>query len=261
MSKRKPKVLAASTSAIALTIGSAFSDIQDAPGDGGVVPGKDTAWKTAYGAARMAIEAVKESSDMFPPLKAVAGAMSVLIRNYDVRVSFMNRISPHPDPAFPFQQTSDNADTMKGIERRVQSMSGVLASPVSEGDSAEKGRRVILQMFVPGCMNLCQFTYHTSRKLKGVMAKLEPLTEQHALIGFFCNVDNATILAGFIQELADAITDYQVWATCPVMIYNEHPPRCQSNKGYTQKQGASTITPRKSLMTPRSSAVIPRTSW
>ena len=38
----------------------------------------------AYGAARVAIETAKESSDMFPPLKAVAGAVSVLIKNYDV---------------------------------------------------------------------------------------------------------------------------------------------------------------------------------
>ena len=261
MSKKKPKVLAASTTAIALTISSAFSDTQDAPGDGGVVPGNDSAWKTAYGAAKMAVEVAKESSDMFPPLKAVAGAMSVLIRNYDVRLSVMNWISPHPDPAFLFQQTSDNADTMKGIEQRVQSLSGVLASPVSKGDFAEKGRRVVLQMFVLSCVNICQFAYPALRKLKAVIAKLEPLTEQHSLIGFFCNVDNATILAGFIQELADAITDYQVWATCPVMIHDEHPPRFQSNKGYTQKQRASTMIPGKSLMTPRTSAVIPRISW
>ena len=32
----------------------------------------------------MAIEITKESSDMFLPLKAVVGALSVLIRNYDV---------------------------------------------------------------------------------------------------------------------------------------------------------------------------------
>ena len=43
-----------------------------------------------------------------------------------------------------------------------------------------------------------------------VMAKLEPLTEQHALMKFLHNVDNAKQLAGFIQELADAVTDYQV---------------------------------------------------
>lgn len=32
----------------------------------------------------MAIEIAKESSDMFPSLKAVAGALSVLVKNYDV---------------------------------------------------------------------------------------------------------------------------------------------------------------------------------
>jgi len=48
------------------------------------------------------------------------------------------------------------------------------------------------------------------RKLKGVMMKLEPLTEQHMIVGFLCNTDNAKILAGSISELGDAITDYQV---------------------------------------------------
>jgi hypothetical protein len=32
----------------------------------------------------MAIDITKESSDMFLPLKAVVGAISVLIKNYDV---------------------------------------------------------------------------------------------------------------------------------------------------------------------------------
>ena len=35
------------------------------------------------------------------------------------------------------------------IERRVQSLSGVLASPVREDDYPEKGRRVELRRFVP----------------------------------------------------------------------------------------------------------------
>lgn len=47
-------------------------------------PSKESGWKTAYGAARMAVDIAKESSDMFLPLKAVVGALSVLIKNYDV---------------------------------------------------------------------------------------------------------------------------------------------------------------------------------
>ena len=45
---------------------------------------EESVWKTAYGAARIAVEIAKDSSDIFPPLKAVMVALSVLIKNYDV---------------------------------------------------------------------------------------------------------------------------------------------------------------------------------
>jgi len=61
-------------------------------------------------------------------------------------------------------------------------------------------------------MNKYHFAYPSFRKLVGVIAKLEPLSEQHALIGFLRNVNNANTLIGFAQELAYAVTDYQVWA-------------------------------------------------
>lgn len=91
----------------------------------------------------------------------------------------------------------------------MQSLSGVLASPVSDGDYAETGRRVELQRFVLRHKYI-PVAYPSLRKLKAVIMKLEPLTKQHALLGFLHNLDNAKILAGFIQELANAITDYQV---------------------------------------------------
>ena len=40
--------------------------------------------------------------------------------------------------------------------------------------------------------------------------KLEPLSDQHAIVGFLRNVDNTKRLTGFVQELANMITDYQV---------------------------------------------------
>ena len=43
----------------------------------------------------MAVEAAKESSDMFPPLKAVLGALSVLVRNYDASVPQASRSLSH----------------------------------------------------------------------------------------------------------------------------------------------------------------------
>ena len=79
--------LAATSVAIALSIGSAFSDTRDAPSSSTTVRETDPGWQTAYDAIRMAVETIKESSDMFLPLKAVVGAISVLMKNYDVSVS------------------------------------------------------------------------------------------------------------------------------------------------------------------------------
>ena len=110
----------------------------------------------------------------------------------------------------------DNADNLMGLKRRVQWLSGVLASPVGEDDYAEKGRRMELRRFVLVCTSIGLLI--PLRKLDGVIAKLEPLSEQGALIRFLRNADNAKILTGFIQELVNAITDYQVRAASPTLI-------------------------------------------
>jgi len=141
------RALAVSSTAIALSIGSAFSGTSDAPSEEATIRRKNTGWQTAYCGARMAVEVAKESSDMFLPLKAVAGAMSVLIKNYDVSASYLRVECPFT-LRLPFQQTLDNAEGVKEIEGRVQSLSGVLDFPVSKGDHAEGERRAELQRFV-----------------------------------------------------------------------------------------------------------------
>ena len=87
VSHRDYRALAASSTAIALSIGSPTYNACDMFSDGAAVRERDTGWKAAYSAAKMAVEITKESSDMFLPLKAVVGAMSFLITNYDVGVS------------------------------------------------------------------------------------------------------------------------------------------------------------------------------
>ena len=86
-SQRDSRTLAATSTAIALSLGSAFYDTRDTSGDGPTVRGRSVHWQTAYGAARMAVEIANASSDLLLPLKAVVGAMSILIKNYDVSVS------------------------------------------------------------------------------------------------------------------------------------------------------------------------------
>ena len=137
------RTLAASTSAIALSIASASCDPSNiAPNEPG--SSKESAWKAAYGAAKIAIETIKESSDMFPPLKAVLGALSVLIKNYDVSSS--HRIALQTANRV-LQQTIANAEQIKDIEARVESLSGILTLPVGDRDAEEKGRRESLKRF------------------------------------------------------------------------------------------------------------------
>ena len=61
-------------------------------------------------------------------------------------------------------------------------------------------------------MSRYRFAHFSIRKLQGVVAKLEPLINQPALTRFLCNADNVKILTGSVQDLANAITDYQVRA-------------------------------------------------
>ena len=39
---------------------------------------------SAYSSTKVAIDVVKESSDVFPPLKSVAGGLAVVLKHYDV---------------------------------------------------------------------------------------------------------------------------------------------------------------------------------
>ena len=80
---KRSRALAVSSSAVALSIVSSSWDPLDA-GPGELESSKESGWRTAYGTARMAVEIANASSDMFLPLKAVVGALSVLIKNYDV---------------------------------------------------------------------------------------------------------------------------------------------------------------------------------
>lgn len=212
------RALVASSSAIALSIASPPSDPTDPTLD---EPGssKDLGWRTAYQAAKLAVDIANASSDMFLPLKAVVGALSVLLQNYDVSTSHgLSKSSTHRFFKF-LQQHIANAEQFKEVNKRVQSLSQVLTSPVDDQDIDEKARRETLRRFV---FSLEADTGTPSnrllvhRALVGVIAKLNPLSEQHGIAKFLKNADHANTLNGFVQDLAYAVTDYQVWATNPI---------------------------------------------
>jgi len=43
-----------------------------------------------------------------------------------------------------------------------------------------------------------------------VLERMEPLSEQKGLLKFLRNQDHAGLLNGFVQDIARAVTDYQV---------------------------------------------------
>jgi len=203
------RALAASSTAIALSIASPFYDIRDPSNDDAIVRGRSTGWQTAYSAARIAVEIAKESSDMFLPLKAVVGAMSALMKNCEVRASRLRAeclltLCPPLALANGGQHRQCEGDGAKGA---VTSCRACL--PCKRGRSCGE-REENRASEVRTCTNTHQSAYPPLRKLEGVIAKLEPLSDQHALLKFLRNIDNAKTLMGFVQELADAITDYQV---------------------------------------------------
>ena len=51
-------------------------------------------WKsTLHASAGLVIDVVKESSDAFTPLKAVAGGLSAILKHYDVRNAYSSHLS------------------------------------------------------------------------------------------------------------------------------------------------------------------------
>lgn len=59
-------------------------------------------------------------------------------------------------------------------------------------------------------MGIYQPTYTTLRRLDEFIVKLEPLSEQHVLLEFLQNVENAKTLSELFRQLADGIIYYQV---------------------------------------------------
>ena len=86
-SRKDPKILGATSAAIALSIGPVFDDGRG-PSDDDATGQGCAGWRTTYAAVRMAVEVAEKSSDMFLPLKAAVGAVSALMKNYDVSISY-----------------------------------------------------------------------------------------------------------------------------------------------------------------------------
>jgi hypothetical protein len=99
---------------------------------------------TAYSAAKLAINMIKESSDVFPPLKSVAGGLSAILQHCDVRST--SSMSPHPRRSPSSQQTMACRQTIESLVPRVEGLAESLSAPAPEGEVKEEKRRTALKL-------------------------------------------------------------------------------------------------------------------
>lgn len=105
---------------------------------------KKTSWKsTAYSATKVAIYVVKESSDVFPALKTVAGVLFTILNHCDVW--FIPLIPPAHGAYYDSQQTVACRQTIMSLIPRVEGLAQSLSEPAPEGEVKEEERRKVLK--------------------------------------------------------------------------------------------------------------------
>jgi len=77
-----------------------------------------------------------------------------------------------------------------------------------------------------------------------VLEKLEPLSEQKGLLKFLRNEDHAGLLSGFVQDIVQAVTDYQVdgMPPPPYAAHNMDPDNVSPLTSGSHLQSISSMT-------------------
>ena len=104
-----------------------------------------------------------------------------------------------------------NKRSIESLAPRVKALAELLCTPAPEGDVREKSRRGTLERYV---CTLQRFRLAPImciiRKLTSIAGELVSLTNQGMVRGFFGNVKNADTLGGLVDDIRDAIIEYQV---------------------------------------------------
>ena len=103
-----------------------------------VVDEKKSDWKsTASATAKLILRGVRDSADVFGPLKSVAGGLCFILENCEVGPPLYT-----PQRRLhTFQRTKENEEMIVSLVPRVKTLSELLCGPVSVEDPKEGGRR------------------------------------------------------------------------------------------------------------------------
>jgi hypothetical protein len=98
---------------------------------------------TAYSGTKMALEVVRESSDVFVPLKSVVGGLSAFLKQYDV--SDLQITLPRLILDVISKQYISNKDDVQRLIQRIQTLSTLLKRSPTKKDTTEIERRTDLK--------------------------------------------------------------------------------------------------------------------
>ena len=101
-------------------------------------------WKsTTYATTKLALHMVRETSDAFPPLKAVAGGLSAILNHCDVLSVLL--ISYRTRHLHISQKTIACRQTIESLMPRIEGLVESLSAPVPQGEIKEEKRREVLR--------------------------------------------------------------------------------------------------------------------
>ena len=173
---------------------------------------KKSDWKsTASATAKLILRGVRDSSDAFGPLKSVAGGLCFILENCEVRSSSTYRVAAlTPIPAHEGERGNDRVLGTPG-------QSSFRTALQTRFRRRSQGTREAKEIGRVSLHSNSKFKNRVSRlgirrKLEGVYQALARLGEQGKAKGFFNNVGNADKLSGMVEDIRDAMLDYQVCA-------------------------------------------------
>lgn len=168
-------------------------------------------WKsTTYNSVKLALNVIVQSSAAFPPLQSVAGALSTLITQYDVRTYNLIQLYSLTDGTF--QNSVDNRDSISKLLPRVKGLQLSLSQLPADGDTRELERRDILAQYVIPNIPVSCWLKVLRRKFNATSASLEKILQQGKVLGYLNNAEHKNVISGLVGDIQDAMIDYQVIA-------------------------------------------------
>ena len=169
---------------------------------------KKSSWKsTAFATAKLLLYGVKESADAFGPLKSVAGGLCFILENCEVWSSPACTITTLTGaPANEGERASDRVVGTSG-QGTCRITSFIRFRRRRQGTREEEGPRTVS---LRSQSSRIDSQMGIGRKLGDIDEDLALLGEQGKAKGFFNNVENADKLGGLVEDVRDAMMDYQV---------------------------------------------------